>query len=234
MAEAKHIAGAGIEHDASSWWCDTFRGTAEALIAAGLIRADELPGGAGVNKVQRTFLADGSELRKGQNYRTVPGVRRIVKRGRRFAVEIVVDEAERERRRAVMEARHEAEQDQRERERRIEEKAERARAAGMTLHDWVLRGTPSSEGEYRAGLVSEIGVVERIVGVAVDRGYGYALDAPTLARLRMLFEAMRSLIRQAPMSFDPAAREQAIDDCFEREGVPRHPAPKRPALRLIQ
>lgn len=36
-------------------WCDTFSGTAEALIASGLITADQLPGQPGMPKVSATF-----------------------------------------------------------------------------------------------------------------------------------------------------------------------------------
>lgn len=44
---------------------DSFFGTEEALIAAGLITADQLPGKPGRGRTRSTFLADGTPLRPG-------------------------------------------------------------------------------------------------------------------------------------------------------------------------
>jgi len=232
MAATKHIAGNAIEHDTSSCWWDTYTGTAEALIEAGLVRADQLPGLPGVNKTMRTFAPDGRDARKGQNFRGFPGAMQIIKKGRRFVVNIAVGEDEHERRLAEQHTQIEAEREQWERDRRLADKARLAREAGMTLEQWVLRGTPSSEHDHRTGLLNDVDVFERIIGTHLERGYGYALEAPTRVRLRMLFEAMRKLIAQAPVSFDQAARDQAVKALLEKEGVPLR-AP-RPTLRVVK
>ena len=46
---------AGVTISKASTWCDTFHGTAEALIASGLITADQLPGQPNMPKVSATF-----------------------------------------------------------------------------------------------------------------------------------------------------------------------------------
>lgn len=235
MAEREDIARLGIERT-ERWWCDEFRGTAEALIEAGLIRADQLPGTHGVNKTMRTFAADGAELRKGQNGRNSPGARQVVKSGRKFRVTINLDEAEEERRRAEHDAWLEADRAQRERESRIREKTKQAEAAGMTLEQWVLRGTPNNEQDFRACTISVIDTFEHMIDNR--NGYGYGLDSASRARLGMLIEAMRSLVEQAPIVFDPAKREADIDELFKFAGVPRNLAerrpPNRPTLRVVK
>lgn len=45
----------GVTLSKAAAWCDTFSGTAEALIASGLITADQLPGQPGMPKVSATF-----------------------------------------------------------------------------------------------------------------------------------------------------------------------------------
>jgi hypothetical protein len=228
MAEREDIARLGIKRT-EQWWCDEFRGTAEALIEAGLIRADQLPGTPGVNKTMRSFAADGAERRNGQNGWRSPGARQVVKSGRKFRVMVNLDEAEEKRRLAEFDARLKAEAEQREREFRIREKTEQAEAAGMTLEQWVLRGTPSSEQDFRSREISMIDTFEHMMD---NRGgYGYALEHASRARLGMLFEAMRSLIERAPIVLDPARREADIDELFEFAGVPRNLAESRPQSR---
>lgn len=232
MAEREDIARLGIKRT-EKWSFDVYAGTVDALIAAGLICAEQLPGGPGVNKTMRTFRPDGGEILKGESSRYVPGVRRIVKRGRRYAVEVTVDFPERERRMAEWNARHEAERAQRERESRVREKTEQAEAAGMTLEQWVLRGTPNSEQDFRSDAMSMIDTFEHMMDNR--SGYGYALDTANRARLGMLFEAMRSLIERAPIVFDPVRREADIDELFKFAGVPRNLAPRPKAtLRVVK
>lgn len=45
----------GVSVDKSCWWHDKYTGTAETLIAAGIITADQLPGQPGMPKVSATF-----------------------------------------------------------------------------------------------------------------------------------------------------------------------------------
>ncbi len=42
------------------WWGDFYRGTADALIKAGLVRAEQFPGMPGMGKTTAKFMADGT------------------------------------------------------------------------------------------------------------------------------------------------------------------------------
>lgn len=233
MATRKHIASDEIRHDTSGIYFDTYTGTAEALIAAGLLRADQFPGGPGVNKVTRSFLPDGSEIRKGQNFRLEPGVLRITKRGRRFTLEVNVSEEEWQHRKAEYDAQREVERERREQSLKREETLRQAREAGMTPQEWVMRHVPTCEQDYIDELCSELNLCERMFKRQYGYGYGYSLDAPSQARLAMLFEAMRSFLKRATVTLEPAVREQEVDRLFQESGLARHTT-VRPALRLVR
>jgi hypothetical protein len=57
----------GLEHSQSGWG-DHYVGTAEHLIAAGLVNADQIPGTPGRNKFTCTFI-DGVPIKRGANCR---------------------------------------------------------------------------------------------------------------------------------------------------------------------
>lgn len=236
MAATKHIACGAIEHDATCPRYDTYTGTAEALIEAGLIRADQLPGLPGVNKGQRTFMPDGRDVHKGQNYRYLPGARRIVKRGRRFAVDVVVDEDEQKRRLADRHAQLEADREQMERDRRLADKVKQAREAGMTLEEWALRGIPKSKAEF---LERRIGSADAIIDTLRSfmsgevSGGGYSFEPAVLARFDMLAGRLRALIAGGAVRFDQAAHERAITNLLAEAGISEEPKRQRPALRLV-
>jgi hypothetical protein len=53
--DAHHSYGVTVKK--TCWWCDEYRGTAEALIASGIITADQLPGQPEGPKVAATYYA---------------------------------------------------------------------------------------------------------------------------------------------------------------------------------
>ena len=69
---------------------DEYSGTAAALIDAGVVRLDQLPGQSGRGKVCCSYLADGSPAVKGDSNspHTEAGYVRILKRGERYAVSV--------------------------------------------------------------------------------------------------------------------------------------------------
>lgn len=73
-----------FRHQARS---DEYVGTGPALVALGLVRADELPGAPGKGKTMVTFDANGARTPQGSNGDGRPGGRQIFRRGRaRFAL----------------------------------------------------------------------------------------------------------------------------------------------------
>ncbi|MBB4226013.1 hypothetical protein [Variovorax guangxiensis] len=47
----------GVSVDKTCWWCDQYTGTVEALVTAGIITLDQLPGQPGGPKVAATYYA---------------------------------------------------------------------------------------------------------------------------------------------------------------------------------
>ena len=60
-----------------SRWCDCYTGTSDSLIAAGLVKAEQLPGYPGQNKTCVSVFADGSIQRHRTSYE--PGAKSIQK-----------------------------------------------------------------------------------------------------------------------------------------------------------
>lgn len=92
---------ATIEPIRSIWW-DEYIGTAEELIAAGLVRDEELPGRPGNGKCMVTFTAEGLRAIKGnpKGSNGVAGYRKILKCSmHRYSVCRSVGQVEAERRR---------------------------------------------------------------------------------------------------------------------------------------
>lgn len=96
-----------------SWWTDKYTGTADALVAAGLVPAGHFPGMAGMRKVRVTIFADGTlpggAPTANSSRRNQPGARCVEQVSRSlFRVEIYIDDAEHERRDAAGRAKDEA------------------------------------------------------------------------------------------------------------------------------
>ncbi len=89
---------AGVEVDVSDPPFDRYTGSAEALIRAGIITAEQLPK-PGSN--QASFLPDGRRAYQGiaKNSRYSEGYRRVIRRPKeRYLVEVTVSEEEQKRR----------------------------------------------------------------------------------------------------------------------------------------
>lgn len=67
-------------------WGDEYTGTAEQLVAAGIVRDDELPGRPGNGITMMTFGADGARIKKGNSSSAsgMAGYRQIRKCSRRL------------------------------------------------------------------------------------------------------------------------------------------------------
>ena len=64
--------------------CDVFIGTAECLIAAGLIQLQQLPGQPGNGPTSATFYADGSKVERGRHWGRVREAGKKTIRARRM------------------------------------------------------------------------------------------------------------------------------------------------------
>lgn len=71
--------GVTVEHLS---YADLYQGNAEALIAAGLLRADQLPGMPGMGKHVARFLADGTVLARTMHFDMPAGAKVVRRRGK--------------------------------------------------------------------------------------------------------------------------------------------------------
>lgn len=89
---------------------DYFEGSAEALIACGIVRSDQLPGAHGNAKTRCTFDAEGRRVRQGCSRSSFTAGRLTVNRisATRFRVTVNLSQAEREQRRELEAETHKA------------------------------------------------------------------------------------------------------------------------------
>ena len=74
---------------------EIFKGTASALVAAGLIEVHQIPGQPGTGTTMASYLPDGTRVRQGSSAaQRVPGSKRISKAGNKFVIERRFDDAE--------------------------------------------------------------------------------------------------------------------------------------------
>lgn len=98
-AQQQPIPGIVVGQCGQSLW-DSYRGSGDSLVAAGLVTPEQLPGRPGSAKMMMSFLPDGTRIRQGSTAAGwLAGCKRITKlRNGEFVVTISVDEKEYRRR----------------------------------------------------------------------------------------------------------------------------------------
>lgn len=229
--------GVHFEHIATDQWWDVFVGSADALIAAGVVVRNELPGEPGRGTTMATYRADGSPVRQGQTtFTKEPGYRRIVRAGRLFRVFVTVAEHEQERRRRLFEAEFEETRESRVCEQRRQQRRREAAEHGMTEEQWALRGLPMSEADFRADIARSAGIGLNLIRrelVDHGEGLGFRYDAATCARFEVLAVAIDSLLERGDVLFDRERHARAIARHLDEAGVAPAPKRSRPTLRVV-
>jgi hypothetical protein len=97
---APSCAGSEVVYHQGAGYFDTYIGTAAALVLAGIVRQDQLPGQPGRGAMSAAYLADGSPKKRGSTLCvSLPGTLRIVRTGAdRFRVTLAVSEPEQQQR----------------------------------------------------------------------------------------------------------------------------------------
>jgi hypothetical protein len=174
----------GVKY-AACFWGDRYVGTAEDLIAAGLVREDQLPGQSGTNKTRRTFF-DGVPLRQGANRTRDERYLAISRSGKKFEVLKGLPEAVERERRAPMNAEMKA---------RVERDQ---RIAEATL-------VPASASAYRDAqarwIIAILNSLKQPV-VPDSGGFSFALDDEDRDELDDAFERVLDVFRAAAISVD--------------------------------
>ncbi|MNL15834.1 hypothetical protein D3C87_1368450 [compost metagenome] len=196
-AATKNATIEGVTISKAWTWCDTFYGTAEALIASGLITADQLPGQAGMPKVCVTFY-NGIRCDKGQ--RRVPndlGYMNVSRRatGKRVTVQIGIPAEESAKRRAASNAELAA---------RID-----ARRAQQSTLAYVAM----SEAEFREA-ASNLVMSLWLIGSAADRPradlYPFELSEDGADKLLTALRQVMSIVSSAPLKSVTKQRENLL------------------------
>lgn len=237
MATADTSTPAGVRVDTSPLWGNIYQGTAEALVAAGLVRLDQLPGQPGRGKTVAAYLPDGTMLpiRHNRSASSEPGLMSIRRSStRQYQLSICVDEAEQTRRLARLRAEQEEERKRyQEAQERQKELAEAAKA-GMTPEEWALRHIPTDEGQYRTLVREHFKNATNFFEHGMDYlGYGLTFGPATKARLRMLFSAADKVLAEGEVLLDQEVREQSQAEALQRMGITPEQEQTRPALRLV-
>lgn len=99
----------GVTRKVRDDWSDEYRGTAEALAAAGLLPLDRFPGAPGQNQVAAALRPRGALKAKGDYWHWTPGYMRVVRQvDGTFVIRLMVSAAETDRRCRATEARENA------------------------------------------------------------------------------------------------------------------------------
>lgn len=241
MATADTSTPEGVRVDTSCWWSNSYQGTAEALVAAGLVRFDQLPGQPGRGKTIARYLPDGTMLptrtRPSLASEFHPGFVRIFKvSARQYRVDINVDEAEQKRRSAARDAEREESRKKYEAEQERERQLALAREAGMTPEQWALRGMPMDAEEYRSyvrrSFETHRNMMDRTLANEFCRA-GFSLDRATRRRVTILCNAIDESLANARISFDAAAHERGKASRLREAGLLPEQNRPRPQLRLV-
>lgn len=204
---------------------DRYIGTADALIAAGLVESHQLPGQLGNGKCMVSFLPDGSRIRKGSTAGHTPGSLRVRRCGKKFEVTVVVDDRVREERHAKLLAAHE-------RESAYEEAKERA--------ERELASMPHSTEAYR-GLAIDLAdamFVAFTKSLGPREYHGYSYEPATIRAFQAAVRRLYMVLRSGRVIFDQQrhdARIAAINTEVAKFAPPgAKQITERPQLRLVQ
>lgn len=84
----------GVMKNSHGWWFDEYRGSAEALVVAGLVGTGQFPGAPGMRKVWVTILPDGT-LSTGTSNTKDPGAKTIARASKNTFIVTVTKELKR-------------------------------------------------------------------------------------------------------------------------------------------
>lgn len=193
-----------------------YLGSGQALVRAGLVRREQLPGPNGPRRRSAVYYG-GEPASRGRTYPHDERYMRVELVGRDlFSVWVWCSKAKRE----AVEARLTA--------RRIEAAScdeERARAAA-----WLSR-IPASTESYKSDaaetVASFLNAALSIVQ-ASDR-HGYSFDEKALQQVLAAASRLRAAIQGGGVVFDARRHERVVADLRERAGLP----PEMPRLRLV-
>jgi len=213
-ADAAAGAYPGVTYEATCVY-DCFSGSADALHAAAIVRAEQLPGSLGMPKTAVTFY-NGQQVPRWQRCPHDEGYLNIAARGRRFEVRrglsVEVKAVRMSERKAEFAARSVVDAAAEEAERR--ERHNRWHAARMAEHtmQWMANSTK----EYRE---KEAENLRRFVDIALhgmrpNSQSGYYIEESAIDQLTSLCDQMLKVVAEATIGFDRAHHKMVQQQCM--------------------
>lgn len=206
---------------------DIYRGNAADLIAAGLVRPEQLPGTEGMPSTSATFY-DGQLMARHQRCKCDVKHMNIVRSNSRFTVYVGVTAEVRTRREAidkrddeVREERRKAQRDEQQARAQVDQTI--ARTKRMAEGTLILM--PTSPDEYRQNLIRELDSSADILrkrmlpseGNGLDvltMGVnGFSLDESAVTEFDDLVNEIRELLSNADVRFNAQRQKEIISNC---------------------
>lgn len=183
------------------FFVDEYSGiTAEALVSAGLVRDDQLPGRPGMPKSRITLYA-GQLVSGGRSTERDEKFVQVTVSGKKFQVSLGVPKEVQAQRRAAWSAKLEAER----------EAARKARIA-KAMAEGALYCMVNSADEYRQKIIASLNGVrctsER--DIRPNSNHGFSMDESVIEELNSLLSEMVELVSNADVRFDARRHQENI------------------------
>jgi hypothetical protein len=189
---------------------DIYTGTAEQIVATGLIHRDQLPGRPGRMSTVARYAPSGRPIGRKSALQFAAGAIEITRHRNRYVMHVEVSEDERERRAKKWAAE----------QKRADELA-RARASAESVCSSQLM--PTTEADYR-GFVAMMG---DLVNMADGRSFGgFRYDDASRRRIAAAIAEHRAALAEGAVIFDATDRQREVDRYYkEVRRLEAEPAP---------
>ena len=190
-------------------WADTYIGSSQQLIEAGVVRPGQFPGDPGIGKCSVTFSPGGVQAQKGQRTSDGQGSRTIRRVGAdRFRVFVRVSQAEREKRRDAWQTRqialHAASSAH-------AQAKEEARRAAVEVAAFESSGRQFAERQAKVFWACFTAIFPTQAN-QMPSGSGYRFSASQLGQFEQRAQALRQEIADAQPLFDRATRLRTVTE----------------------
>lgn len=206
------------------WSINEYYGSAEALVAAGLVRSTQFPGQPGMAKCCVTFygeerLGRGKQCNRDEKYLSIQTA------GKKFRVAQGVSGEVQDERRSAEDAERDAQQEVERVAAEAKAAAERAIAKNKRMAEVTLVLMPTSPNEYRQKLIEDLDSSANVLRKCMlpGKGYGvdvtsmgatgFSLDESAIIEFDDLVNEIRELLSNAAVRFNAQRQKEIISNC---------------------
>ena len=197
-------------------WKDTYSGKIDDMVAAGIVRADRIPGAPGMAKTMFGIFPSG-ELAPARTYcHGIPGTKSVRRTGKRLTVSVTLSKDDELARETALQASREAKK-QKEQDRILimsneERDAEIADHSMRMGPESSLKSMPKTVMDFRRKLVDDVRFHVRYLADKCARAqadHAFVLDAGAVEVIKISVDAVVEAVMAAEVTFDEA-RQTAI------------------------